>query len=181
MTQISKLNQLLKSDQKLFHTQDLALLWGMSNRNTLYTSIKRLLNKGVLIAIKKGLYSVLPLDRIDKIRLGQALIHQYCYVSTETVLSKEGVISQIIHPLTFVSSFSRKIMLNDNLYVYRRLKTRALFCPEGIRQESGVFVAEKERAVADMLYFNPKYYFDNPVLIDWDKVKKIQREADYIS
>lgn len=179
MTQIGKLDQLLKSDQKLFHTQDLALLWKMDNRNTLYTAIKRLLKKGVLIAVTKGLYSVLSLDQIDKVRLGQALIHQFCYLSTETVLAKEGVISQKVYPITFVSSLSKKIKHNDNLFIFRKLKTQYLLSPEGIKQEGGVYVAGKERAVADLLYFNPKYYFDNPSLVDWIKVREIQRKVGY--
>lgn len=179
MTQTNKLDQLLKSDQKLFHTQDLALLWDINNRNTLYTAIKRLLKRGVLIAVKKGLYSVLPLDQIDIVRLGPALIHQFCYLSTETVLAKEGIISQKVYPVTFVASLSRKIKQDNNLFVFRKLKTQYLFCPEGITQEGGVYIAGKERAVADMLYFNPKYYFDNSSLVDWEKVSGIQRKVGY--
>ena len=38
-----KIDVLLKQDQKVFHTQDLALLWGIINKNTLYTTIKRYL------------------------------------------------------------------------------------------------------------------------------------------
>lgn len=179
MTQINKLDQLLKSDQKLFHTQDLALLWGMENRNTLYTAIKRLVKKGVLVTVRKGLYSVLPLEKIDNFRLGPALVHRYCYLSTETVLAKEGIISQKVFPITFISSVSKKIKERDTLFVFRRLKSRYLFNPEGIKREGEIFVAGKERAMADLLYFNPKYYFDNPSLIDWEKVHRIQRKVGY--
>ena len=35
----NKLNILLKHPQNLFHTKDLALLWGIKNTNTLYTTI----------------------------------------------------------------------------------------------------------------------------------------------
>lgn len=57
----NKLNLLLRSSQNLFHTQDLALLWAVENRNTLYTTIKRYVKKGTLIKITKGLYSKKPL------------------------------------------------------------------------------------------------------------------------
>jgi len=39
--------------------------------------------------------------------------------------------------------------------------------------------ASLERAVADILYFNPTYYFDAHNIIDWTKVKNIQKEIGY--
>ena len=180
MTQITKLDRLLKQDQKLFHTQDLALLWNIENRNTLYTVIKRYVKKGVLIPIQKGLYSTLPIDKIDPLRLGFALIHTYCYLTTETILAKEGVILQKVYPVTFVSSIPKKIKVNENLFLFRKLKDKYLYQTIGVKNTNGVFVAEKERAVADMLYFNPKYYFDNPQLINWERVKEIQKKVGYI-
>ena len=153
----SKLNLLLKADLKLFHTQDLALLWGIENRNSLYTTIKRLVQKGVLIPIIKGLYSTLPLDKIDEFCLGSALIHKFCYVSCETILANRGVISQKVYPITFVSSVSQKIEFRGTWYVYRKMKPDRLFNPKGVEKMDGYFIASKQRAVSDMLYFNPNY------------------------
>ena len=161
MTQITKLNLLLKSNQKLFHTQDLALLWEINNRNTLYTVIKRMVKRGVLTSLIKGLYSTIPVDEIDKFQLGGALIHRFCYVSCETVLEKEGVINQKVYPITFVSSVSQKIEFGGREYIYRKLKPEILFDPKGVGKKDGYFMATRERATSDMLYFNPKYYFDN--------------------
>lgn len=158
---MNKLNTLLKSGERLFHTQDLALLWGVYNRNTLYTTIKRYIKSGVLIKITKGLYSTVPIDEIDKFELGTALIHKYCYISCETVLFQEGVINQVVYPITFVSSVSLRTQFNGDQYIYRQAKPEILFNPEGIEEKDGYFVATKERAISDMLYFNPKYYFDN--------------------
>ena len=163
MTQITKLNLLLKSNQNIFHTQDLALLWGINNRSTLYTTIKRYLKKGILVKLIKGLYSTLPIDEIDKFRLGTALIHKFCYVSCETVLFKEGVINQKVYPITFVSSVSLKIEFNKTQYIYRQLKPEILFDPNGVEKKDGYFIATKQRAISDMIYFNPKYYFDNKI------------------
>lgn len=158
---MDKLSSLLRSNQTLFHTQDLALLWGVENRNTLYTTIKRYVKKGILIQIIKGLYSKIPVNEIDKYALGSALIHRFCYLSCETVLANDGVINQQILPITFVSSISLKIEFNGDLYVYRKLKPEMLFSPDGVEKRDGYFMATKERAISDMLYFNPKYYFDN--------------------
>ncbi|WKZ25551.1 MAG: hypothetical protein QY322_04190 [bacterium] len=158
---MDKLNILLKSKEKLFHTQDLALLWGIENRNTLYTTIKRYVKKGILIPVVKGLYSTVPINEIDKFELGTSLIHKYCYVSCETVLFLEGVINQVVYPITYVSSISSKIEINGVMYIYRQAKPEILFDLNGIEQKDGYFMATKERATSDMNYFNPKYYMDN--------------------
>ncbi|KKQ91607.1 MAG: hypothetical protein UT58_C0018G0002 [Microgenomates group bacterium GW2011_GWC1_39_7b] len=161
MYKIDKQTQLLRSTQNLFHTQDLALLWGVSNRNTLYTTIKRYVQNGILIPVVKGLYSKIPLDQINQYALGTALIHRFCYVSCETVLSNTGVINQEIIPITFVSSISTKIEFNGTLFIYRKLKPEILFNPDGVEKGEGYFIASKKRAISDMLYFNPRYYLDN--------------------
>lgn len=179
MTQIAKLNLLLKADRKLFHTQDLALLWSVGNRNTLYTVIKRYVKKGILIKITKGLYSTLPLEQIELREIASALIHRFCYLSCESVLEEEGVISQKVYPLTFVSSLSKKIEFKQTLFVYRKLDEKYLLNPEGVEKKGDYFMASKERAVADMIYFNHKYYFDSPSLINWDRVSEIQRKVGY--
>ncbi len=55
------------------------------------------------------------------------------------------------------------------------MKDEFLFNKTGIlKDERGVLKADCERAVADMLYFNKNYYFDNPKGINWKKVKSYQ-------
>jgi len=62
---------------------------------------------------------------------------------------------------------------------FRKLKDEYLYNPVGIINQSGNFVATTERAVADMLYFNPRYHFDFPENIDFEKVKRIQEDVGY--
>src|SRR3990167_505883 len=103
-----KINELLKLQQNLFHTNDLALIWGIDNKNTLYTWIKRYIQKGILIPVQKCLYSTIPLDQLDPIRLGISLIHGFAYLSTESVLAQEGVISQAVFAITLIGSISKR-------------------------------------------------------------------------
>jgi len=95
------------------------------------------------------------------------------------VLEKEGIISQKVYPITFVSSVSQKIEFKEQSFVYRQLQDQFLHNPGGVERKNGYFIATKERAVADMLYFNTKYYFDNPSLVDWKKVVRIQKTVGY--
>jgi hypothetical protein len=59
------------------------------------------------------------------------------------------------------------------------MKYEYLNNPAGVENRNGVFVATLERAVADMLYFNPKYHIDVHEGIDFEKVKAIQKEVGY--
>src|SRR5512136_429477 len=152
-----RITELIQLDRKLFHTGDLAVLWCISNRNTLYTTIKRYVQKGILIPIFKGLYSTVPPARLNPLELGRAVIHRYTYLSTESVLSQAGIIFQTTYAFTFVSDLHKKVTLDSMSFLFRKLKPEYLHNPAGILNQAGGFVASPERAVADMLYFNPRY------------------------
>ena len=174
-----RINELLKQDRKIYHSNDLAVLWGIANRNTLYTTVKRYVQKGVLIPIYKGLYSTVPLQQLDPLELGKAIIHRYTYLSTETVLAQAGVIVQATYAYTFISSLSKKVAVGSRSFLFRKLKDEYLYHPAGILNQNGIFVATTERAVADMLYYNPNYHFDIPESVDFDQVKVLQKEIGY--
>jgi predicted transcriptional regulator of viral defense system len=174
-----RISELIKSKRKIFHTNDLGVLWHISNRNTLYTTIKRYVQKGVLVPIYKGLYATVPIDQLDPLELGRSIIHRFAYLTTESVLAENGIISQTIHAYTFVSSQNKKVSVGNWIFLYRRLKDEYLYNPAGVVKRSDSFIATTERAVADMLYFNPKYHFDLAEAIDFEKVAEIQREVGY--
>ncbi len=172
-----KIDKLIKTGENLFHTSDLALLWQITNKNTLYTTIKRYTNKGILIPVQKGLYSTIPLTQIDPLRLGAVVLHTYSYVSCEYVLYLSGIISQAVYAYTFVSTVSKKFTAGSYQYISRQLRNEYLFRNNGITQVNKVSIATPERAMADMLYFDPKFYFDTKADIDPKLVKRIQEEV----
>lgn len=175
-----KMKELLRLDQELFHTQDLGRMWGITNLNTLYTTIKRYTQKGILIPVRKGLYATTPPDRIDPVRLGLAVLHNYAYLGCETVLAREGVIFQAVQAITLVSVKSRKFEAGGSSYVVRQLNPSYLYQTIGIDDSKGYRQSSPERAVADMLYFNPHYHFDGTDRIDWKAVKLIQKQIGYL-
>ena len=174
-----RLSELLKLDRKIYHSNDLAIIWGISNKNTLYTTIKRYVQKGVLIPIYKGLYSTIPLAQLNPLELGKSIIHRYTYLSTETVLARAGIILQTTYLYTFVSDIPKKVIVGPMAFLFRKLKDIYLYNPTGVVNQNGIFVATTERAVADMLYFNPKYHFDVPEHADFEKVRFIQNQVGY--
>jgi len=175
-----RIDKLLKQKNELFHTKDLGLIWEITNNNTLYTTIKRYVQKGILIPIHKGFYSTIPLNEVEPFKLAMSYIHEFAYVSCETVLIREGIIFQKTHYLTLVSHVSKKFTLAGNSFLVRKMKSEYLYNDYGIVDVDGTKTASLERAVADMLYFNPNFYFDNKKTVDWKEVKKIQKEVGFL-
>lgn len=169
----------MKLDRQIFHSQDLAVVWHITNKNTLYTTIKRYVQKGIFVPIYKGLYSTVPIAQLNPLELGRAIVHNYAYLSTESVLAQAGAITQATFPYTFVGPISKKITLGDKQFLFRKLKDEYLYNPIGVTNQNGIFTASPERAMADMLNFNPKYYFDVPGIIDLKLVKQIQKQVGY--
>ncbi len=175
-----RIDTLLKLKEKLFHTNDLALLWKITNKNTLYTTIKRYVQKGILIPVHKGFYSTIPIDQTDPFKLAIGYLHKFAYISCETVLIREGIIFQKENYLTLISSVSEKFIISNHSYLVRQLKDNYLYNDRGINNINDVMVASIDRAVADILYFNSRFYFDNKKKINWKKVKEIQKEVGYL-
>ena len=177
----NKIGILIQQKQNLFHTSDLKILWNISNQNTLHKTIARLIKKKILFSLQRGLYSIIPLDQLDPIEIGFRAINHFSYLSTESVLSKNGIINQSPSKITFVSSNPAKFDIKNLSYLVRQLKPQSLNNTLGITQnDQGIFVAEIERSVADMLYFQRNYHFDAESLINWDIVKNYQHQLEYL-
>ena len=174
-----RISELLQQDRKLYHTNDLAILWGIASKNTLYRTITRYIDKGILFPIYKGLYSTVPVSALNPLQLGQAILHRFTYLSTESVLAQAGVISPRVYDYTFVADQSKRVSMGQWSFRFRKLKEEYLHHPAGIIQNNDTFVASLERAVADMLYFNPHYHFDVPQSIDFNQVNALRKEIGY--
>ncbi|MDO8490124.1 MAG: hypothetical protein Q7S47_01765 [bacterium] len=166
-------------NEVIFHTKDLATLWHIQNKNTLYTTLKRYAARGFIHRIYPGLYAIKPFDELDPVLLGIKAIHRYTYLSTETILIRSGIIFQHIPATTYVSSIARRFSIGPHDYVCRQLSDHYLYNDCGIEFKAGILTATPERAVADMLHFNPRAYFDAPTRINWGAVAEIQRLIGY--
>lgn len=171
------LTQLLQQKETIFHTQDLAIIWQIANKNTLYTTIKRYCQKKALFSLQKGMYSIIAPEKLDPLLLGIKALHGFAYISCETILAQEGYINQRINEITLISNISSHYKINKYYYRSRKLKEQFLYNPTGIIEKNGVKMASLERAMADILYFNPQANFDRQP--NWDAVKKIQIEIGY--
>jgi len=164
-----------KLNTPIFRIDDLARIWAINNRNTLSTSLKRYVSSALIYRLYKGLYSIKPVSELDPFLLGAKALNSYCYLSGETILLKHGIIFQQVEYFTFVGERNKRFKIGDYKYYCRQLKDCFLYNDIGIIKTGKVNIATLERAVADVLYFNSKYYFDNPTAINWAMVKKIQK------
>jgi len=174
---MDKTDTLLKQTKKLYHTGDLRNLWHIDNPSTLRKTISRYIQKGVLIPVYRGFYSVVPVPEIDPLELGSAALHEYAYVSTETVLAQSGVIFQNIPSYTFCSTKTKRFEVAGTRYGSRQLNDAYLYNKTGIIDKGKYKIASPERAMADMLYFNPSYHFDAKDEVDKNIFEKIRREV----
>jgi len=158
----------------VFHLDDLARIWGVNNRNTLLTSLKRYVKSGLIFRLYRGLYSIKPIAELDPLLLGAQAINSYCYLSGETILAKQGIIFQQVDSFTFMGKKTKRFKVENYRYYCRQLKDEFLYNDIGIDKTGKFNLATSERAVADILYFDPSYHFDNPDTINWAEVHKIQ-------
>ncbi len=177
---MDKYKVLISQSQQLFHASDLALLWEIDNQDTLNMTLKRFVDRGILKRIHKGFYSTVEINELDPVDLGFSFLNVYSYISLESILVREGVIFQEIPYITFVSSKSTSFTIGDTSYKSRQLRDEFLLNTKGVKEVGGHFEASLERAIADMLYYNPKYHFDNRRNIDFGKVELIQKEVGYV-
>lgn len=170
---------LLRQDKKMFHASDLALLWDINSPNTLRTTLKRFVDRGILKRIHKGFYSIVDISTLNTLDLGFAYLNTFSYVSLETILVREGIIFQELHSTTYISSRAQTFAINNKKYTVRQMQPKYLHNTAGILKVADHYEASVERAMADMLYYNPKYHFDNAQGVDFDAVTTVQKEIGY--
>lgn len=177
-----RLSHLAKAGEGVFHAGDAANLWGISNENTLHKTLSRYVARGLIHRVHKGLYALKNISEIDPLLLGVKAIHAPAYISCETVLYREGILNQPPREITLVSRHSKHFSVAGKKYLSRKMRDEFLFNDAGIQTENGVRVASLSRAIADMLYFNPRKHLDaaDSRLAQWDKVRDIARAVGYV-
>lgn len=176
---LSRFSQLARLGFSVFHAGDLANLWKISNSRNLHMTLKRYADKGLLVRIYRGLYSLKPVEQLPPFLIGLKVLHRMAYISTETMLAEAGIIQQKVNQITLASAISKKFSVGEYYFCSRKLADKFLYNESGIIEADSIKKATTERAVADLLYFNPNAYFDAENLIDWKKVKDLQKAIGY--
>jgi len=161
---------LLRSQKTIFSTKDAALLWNESNDKVVSDRLKKYVNRGKLIRVRRGFYAK---DKDYNQYELATRIYTPSYISFETVLGNKGVTFQYYGNIFVASYITRNIEVNGQRISFLKMKDYVLSNTKGIEQANGVAIATTERAILDRLYISKKYYFDNLQGINWDKVFEI--------
>ena len=154
--EIDILFEIYKDSRTVFRINDVALLIN-SNDRLLYQKLNRLVNKGKLLNIRKGIYA----KEGYKSEELACLLYTPTYISLGYVLQRSGIIFQYDSAITNISYLNREISVNGQSIQYRQIKREVLLNTSGIINQNNTNIATPERAFLDTLYLNGFYYFDN--------------------
>ena len=160
--EIDILFEIYKDSRTVFRINDIALLIN-SNDTLLYQKLNRLVKKGKLFNIRKGIYA----KEAYKAEELACLLYTPTYISLGYVLQRNGIIFQYDSTITSISYLNREILVNEQLIQYRQIKREILLNTSGIINKNNTNTATPERAFLDTLYLNGFFYFDNikPLII----------------
>jgi len=135
----------------------------------LKASIRRLKEKGHIIALRRGLYA-LKEECFDIEKVATAYYYP-SYISFDSALAKYGIKNQGIYGVTLATTrHTKRVVLGGIDCVYSQLKKDLFF---GYMLEKGVYVADAEKAVLDQLYMISKgLSFDSSAEWDLSGLKK---------
>lgn len=151
MSNIKLLQKLRGFKKPYFTVADLEKILGME-RNSLYVTLNRLVDEGVLVRLRRGAYQP-EFQSLELEKVANELYYP-SYLSFESALSRYGILSQTPYTLTFATTKgSKKITLAGREVEYRQLKKDYFF---GYTLENGIYVAEPEKAILDQLYMLSK-------------------------
>jgi len=114
----------------------------------LKTSVSRMLERGDLIQVVRGVYTLNQKD-LDVEKIAPQLYYP-SYISFESALAKYGIINQGRYGLTLATTrHSRQMTIAGTECIYSKLKPALFF---GFDLIHGVYLASPEKAVLDELY-----------------------------
>jgi len=159
------LSAILRSNKTVFTTEDIALLWHESLSPKTLVRINYYVKQGELIPLRRGIYA--KDANYNKLELATRIITP-AYVSFETILAREGVIFQFYMPIFVASYTTRQLLVDKQVYTYRKIKQEILLNPLGVEHTNDTSSAVLERALLDTLYVGALSYFDNLRSVNWE-------------
>ena len=161
------ISAILRSSRTVFTFKDISMMWRNTDQKAVIAGINYYVSTGQLHRIRRGIYA--KDKNYDKTELA-CRIYTPAYVSFETVLTRAGINFQYYGRIFIASYLAREIVVDGQVYQYRKIKNTLLTDSAGVLNKDGIAVATSERAFLDTLYLNTDYHFDNLASLNWDKV-----------
>ena len=164
------ISAILRSGRTVFTFKDISLMWRNTDQKAVIAGINYYVSTGQLHRIRRGIYA--KDKNYDKTELA-CRIFTPAYVSFETILTRAGINFQYYGQIFIASYLAREIVVDGQVYQYRKIKNTLLTDSAGVLNKDGIAIASSERAFLDTLYLNTDYHFDNLAPLNWDKVFEI--------
>ena len=159
-----KYEKIINSGKTVFSIQDLMLLFGTTQAQSVRNFLQRMKKKNIMKKAQNGIWS---LDVYDALELANKL-KKNSYVSCETVLKEAGAIFQYYGTtITSVSDNTLTKKIDGITYTYKKIKNELLSNPEWIIMSKHTMKATPERALCDCHYLYPSRHCDDLSMIDW--------------
>lgn len=144
--------KLKASGFKVFSRREFQLITGASGVSAKFMLI-RYAKKGLLQRLKRGFY--ISTSRMPSPWLIANQLYKPSYISLESALSYYGLIPESIFSVTSVTAkTTREFATGDRSYHYRTIKRKAFAGYRSVKVDNEtILIAEKEKALADYLYF----------------------------
>ena len=174
MSFIKDFIKLKRNNQTVFSFSDLSQVVEGYTGAKLRSALKYALQRGDIFRISKGIYSLSKdysfLEFANKYRSPS-------YISTYSVLQKEGVIFQPYSSIYIISNRSQEIEIDSQKYVYRKVKNSILLNTFGVKNINGIQMASIERAICDKLYLDGSEFFDNLRSVNWELMSQLNNQV----
>lgn len=146
-----RITELIKSLDRLnkpfYSIADLEKITSLS-RKSLYVTLKRLVDRGILEKVGLGIYRLFTSKTsMEKIA---ASLYVPNYLSFESLLSRYGVLNLVPYTITFATTRkTRRITLLGRAIEYRQIKKELFW---GYEIKGGIYTAKPEKAFLDLVY-----------------------------
>jgi predicted transcriptional regulator of viral defense system len=145
---MERLIKTLEQLNKAFYSiADIEKIIGLP-RKSLYVSVNRLVERGILERIGRGMYRLFTAKA--SIEKTAASLYLPNYLSFESALSRYGILNLVPYTLTFATTRKTRRMTVERRDVEFRQIKRDLFW--GYEMQGGIYIAKPEKAFLDLAY-----------------------------
>jgi len=173
----SVIKKLYESTLSLFTTKTLRDIINVTNENTFFKYVRRLVDEGVLNKIERDKY-IISKAKVSDFELANFLVYP-SYVSFESALNFWGVLSPFPYEVTSATLKKTKLKkYKEKVFSYTHIDKKLFF---GYEKINNFLIANREKALLDEIYLASKGIKKiNFEELDFTKMKK-KILKDYLS
>jgi len=146
--------RIYESEFQLFTLEALREVLEIKKDSTLFSTVKKLSQAGVLIKIERGKY-LLKDSKVSDFALAN-FIYQPSYISFESALNFYGILSQFPYEVTSATSKKTKEKIfQGKVFTFTHIKKELFW---GYQKKQDFIIAFPEKAFLDQLYLAAKGY-----------------------